>query len=202
MSKAIKSKALILKKTKYSEADLILQAITPNGQKLSLIARGALKSKKRFGGGILEPTHYLDIQYRESRSTSNLLVLEEAQLINGFDGLRKDYDRLEVALRILEAVQKITQEGDEQSHGLFNLVGHTLKTLETTTDLNQLQLHFILKLLYQQGILEPETWMHVYLNTPMNEHVKLGETKVESSMARLQWAWNQLEHYLKNAERI
>lgn len=202
MSKAVRSKALVLKKTKYSEADLILQAITPNGQKLSLIARGALKSKKRFGGGILEPTHYLDIQYRESRTGANLLVLEEAQLINGFEGLRKDYDRLEVALRILESIQKITQEGDEQSHGLFNLVGHTLKTLEMAQDLNRLQLHFILKLLYQQGILEPEAWMKPYLTVPMNEHAKLDEVKAEASMARLQWAWNQLEHYLKNAERI
>lgn len=202
MSQVVKNKAILLKKTKYSEADLILQAITPNGQKLSLIARGALKSKKRFGGGILEPTHYLEIQYRESRSKANLLVLEEAQLINGFDGLRTDYDRLDVALRILEGVQKITQEGDEQSHGLFNLVGHTLKALESAQDLNRLQLHFILKLLYQQGILEPESWMKPYLSIPMNEHAKLDEAKAESSMARLQWSWNQLDHYLKNAERI
>lgn len=202
MSQVVKNKAILLKKTKYSEADLILQAITPNGQKLSLIARGALKSKKRFGGGILEPTHYLEIQYRTSRTQTNLLVLEEAQLINGFDGLRSDYDRLEVALKILEGVQKVTQEGDEQSHGLFNLVGHTLKALESAQDLNRLQLHFILKLLYQQGILEPESWMKPYLSLPLGEHPRLEEAKAESSMARLQWAWNQLDHYLKNAERI
>ena len=57
---------IILKKMKYGESDLILHAISMQGEKLSFIARGALKSKKRFGGGVLEPTHFVSFTYKQS----------------------------------------------------------------------------------------------------------------------------------------
>jgi DNA repair protein RecO (recombination protein O) len=191
---AKKAKAFILRATKYSESDLILQALTKEGEKLSLIARGALKSKKRFSGGVLEPTHYVELSYQESTS-GGLATLSEAQLINGFEGLRKNYEKLELALFVMETLTHASQEGDAISEGLFNLTGNSLKILEKASDLGNFKLHFILKVLAQQGVLEVEEWMQPYLKTNIADHLNL---KIESERQNLFliWASNQLKEYL------
>lgn len=164
-----KDRFIILRKMKYSEADLILHAISPKGEKLSFIARGALKSKKRFGGGILEPSHFVSFIYKPATDEGQLNVLQEATLINDFPGIRKDYDHLELALHVLECVSKVSQEGDKNSEFLFNLLGNTLKAIETAQDPLVLKMHFYLKFLLQQGVVNAEPWMAPFLKFNLAE---------------------------------
>ncbi len=191
-----KAKALILRSTKYGEADLILQALTSGGEKLSLLARGALKSKKRFAGGVLEPTHFVEVRFKRPLQEDRISTLEEAHLLNGFENLRKDYDKMEVAFHVLESLSKVSQEGDSISEGLFNLGGHSLKALEQTQNLKIFRVHFSLKMLFQQGVLEPESWMTPYLGTPMSEHAKLENLQDPQTDLHLKWAENKLREYL------
>lgn len=201
MSQFNRTKAIVLRKTKYAEADLILSFLNTRGEKISCIARGALKSKKRFAGGILEPTHFLEIQYKTSSSKPDQLgVLEEAQLIDGFEKLRTDYDRLEVALFIVDCVYHIGQEGDSGSEALFNLTGHALKTLQEAKDLKKFKLHFMLKLLLQQGSLEPEEWMKAYLKLPMTDNENRDLIQDSKLGFHAIWAESQISEYLKRAE--
>lgn len=185
-----------MRATKYGEADLILNFLTVGGEKLSLLARGALRSKKRFGGGVLEPTHFVEIRYRKSFNEDKLGTLEEAHLINGFEKLRENYDKVELAFSVIESLSKASQEGDAHSEGLFNLGGHSLKSLEKAKDLKGFRLHFYLKLLFQQGVLEPESWMNPYLGTPMAEHEKIEGLEDPQKDLHLIWAENQLREYL------
>jgi DNA repair protein RecO (recombination protein O) len=195
-----KDRVIILRKTKYGEADLIVQGLTTRGSKISFLARGALKSKKRFGGGVLEPTHYISVSYKKrSEDSQQLAVLEEASLLEAFEGLRTDYDRLQMALVVTQIIARIGQEGDEHSESLFNLLGHTLKALEKTKRLDFLRLHFIIKLLHQQGVLEVDGWMMPLLKTPINENEKLVEPFGEYS-AHLRLLDSMLENYLKSAQ--
>jgi DNA repair protein RecO (recombination protein O) len=169
---------IILKKIKYSEADLIIHAISPQGEKMSFIARGALRSKKRFGGGILEPTHFVQFTYKEASEQGQMNVLNEATMINDFAGIRKSYDQLELALHFVECVGKVSQEGDRNSDFLFNLLGHSLRALETTEDAQVLKMHFYLKFLLQQGVINPEPWMTPFLRTNIADSNQLmGEKK-------------------------
>lgn len=152
----MKLKVIILKTQKWRESDLILRCITPSGAKISFIAKGALKSKKRFGGGILEPTHYISIIYKESKNSDDgdpLHLLQEAELIRGFEKLRTQYDRLEVALQTLNLIEKVAQPSDHQSQELFDLLGNTLSAAETTVQPEVLKVHFKLKLVYTLGVL-------------------------------------------------
>ena len=48
----LKTKAIVLKRTDYGEADRILQLLTPDGKR-SVIARGARKEKSKLAGGIM-----------------------------------------------------------------------------------------------------------------------------------------------------
>src|SRR3954468_21753819 len=108
----VKEKAIVLRTTRYAEHDLIVQVITSKGAKLNLFARSALKSKKRFGGGVLEPTHYIHVLYEDRSSNQNLHTLKEASLIEDFPGLRTAYSRIEAGLYFVKLVSEIVKEGE------------------------------------------------------------------------------------------
>lgn len=192
-----KEKFIILRTIKYGEADLIVHGLSPQGEKVSFIARGALRSKKRFGGGILEPTHFVQFTYKEGE-TGRLHTLNEAALVNDFGNLRRSYDHLEIALHAVECVGQVSQEGDQNSDFLFNLLGHTLKALETAQDPGVVKMHFYLKFLFQQGVIEMESWMAPFLKTKLSDTNKLLDQKdrVFQEMSQVEV---MVKHYLRNA---
>lgn len=193
------AKAIILKKNKYSESDLIVQFITQSGEKFSAIARGALRSKKRFAGGILEPTHYIEVHFKKSQD-HKLSVLLEAQMIDDFHKIRQSYDHIQLALHFVECVQKVSQEGDSGSANLYNLLGHSLKTLQEIKNLRRFRLHFHVKFLHQQGILETEPWMFDFIKTSIMQSDEIKIT--ESDLAKYgKFSEEHVRNYLSRAER-
>jgi len=163
----------ILKRIKYLEADLIIHALSATGEKFSFLARGALKSKKRFGGGVLEPTHQALFTYQRSNRDGGLHLLKEAQILHDFSGIRRTYETLEFALQVLECIEKVSQEGDPNSEILYNLLGHTMKAIEVTENLDVLKVQFYLKFMMQQGVLTLEPWMGPFLKTQIQNHAEL-----------------------------
>lgn len=167
----IKQKVIILRKTRYGDNDLILNCLTPEGAKISLYARSALRSKKRFGGGVLEPTHYILALYDDkSRGENTLHTLKEATLIQDFPGLRTDYARIEAALYFLSLVSSVVKEGVIDSAEIFNLLGNTLKVTEKSSRIDHLRTHFEVKLLANQGVLPLEGEEAQLLSLPISEH--------------------------------
>src|SRR5262245_19390228 len=108
----LKDKGIILKVYKHGEANLIVHILNNQGIKLKLIAPSALVSKKRFDGGALQPTHYVTFVYKSPKSDDGLSVLQEAQVVEGFDKLRTHYYRLQMALYFVNLVDRISQEGE------------------------------------------------------------------------------------------
>ena len=200
----VKDRFIILRKMKYGEADLIIHALSPLGEKLSFIARSALRSKKRFGGGVLEPSHFVQFTYKQAKSTSegSLNTLNEATLLNDFRGIRKDYDHLELALHILDCIARVCQEGDRNSEAIFNLLGNTLKALENSDDVKLLRMLFYLKLLNQQGVLTVEPWMSPFLQVSMAEINTLTENGDAQKAASLHLSHieSATHQYIKTAE--
>jgi DNA repair protein RecO (recombination protein O) len=166
----VDERVIILSKTKYSEADLILKLISAEGEVYSVIAKSALKSKKRFGGGVLEPTHYIraTLNKMSHETSERLSVLTEAQIIDDFRGLKLDYDRLESAFHFVKSVAMVAREGD-LNVDVFNLLGHALKKAEISKNLPHLKLQFNLKLLHLQGVLPPDGRYAPYLQASIRE---------------------------------
>ncbi len=184
---------IILKKIKYGESDLILQALSSAGAKYSFIARGALKSKKRFGGGILEPSHYVTLTYKDHFDETKLRVIHEAILVDDFKAIRTDYDKLTFALFAIHCANSVSQEGDMHSDFLFNLLGHTLRTIGLINNLPALKLHFCLKFLYQQGVISIEEWMSPFLKLNIADNLKLEQVAELSQL---------IETYLDSIESL
>jgi DNA repair protein RecO (recombination protein O) len=190
---------LILRKIKYGESDLIIHALSPLGEKISFMARGALRSKKRFGGGVLEPGHHVLLTYKEAPLPGKMSSLQEASLLADFKHTRRSYDHLEFALFVLECAGKVGQEGDDSSSFLYNLVGHTLKAIETCVNLNLVKVQFYLKFLMQQGVMTLEPWMKPFLTAKISEVDSLLDYQ-DLAEQKEPLIKNDVRHYLENAE--
>lgn len=77
-SARVATEALLLRRVDYGEADLVLTLLTKKLGKVSVMARGARKSNKRFGG-VLESMHTLAVEVDE-RPGAELFTLLEARL--------------------------------------------------------------------------------------------------------------------------
>lgn len=194
-----KARFILLRKIRYAEADLIVHALSAKGGKYSFIARSALKSKKRFGGGVLEPGNYVEFSF-QVKSEGSMFVLTEAKIIEDFQGIKKSFEQVEFMLKVLELTGKIAQEGDENSEFLFNLVGHCLRAIEKASveSLPIVKLAFYLKLMYQQGVLEFEPWMRPLLKSELKSILDIQDSVV-TELVHLEAIEQMAEHYAENA---
>lgn len=179
----VKDRVFILKKNRYGDADLILHALNSKGARVSFFARSALKSKKRFGGGVLEPTHFVSVIYEDKQGRgadeSKLHTLKEAVLVEGFEGLRSDYGKLEAALHFVRLVHDVSQEGEVHADEIFNLLGNALKAAETSPALDKLKTHFEIKLLAHHGVLPVAAEEAALLRAPIADHASIDLDEIQ-----------------------
>jgi DNA repair protein RecO (recombination protein O) len=192
-----REKILVLKTFKHGESDLIVHGLNSLGARLGFFARGGLKSRKRFAGGVLEPTHYIEATYKVAprQDGDPLHNLIEAHIVREFSGLRTDYGRLEAALHMTKLVHKLSQQGVVDSPETFNLLGNGLAAAETSGALDKLKLHFELKLLAAQGVLPPEEVFLPWLAANLAGHEKI-DSPPESRRLVQALIHDHLRHYL------
>jgi DNA repair protein RecO (recombination protein O) len=162
-------KGIILKTLKYSESDLIVTILSEKGEKIDVIAKSALKSKKRFSGGVLEPINYISFIYNEKDSVE-IFLLQEAQLLYGFQEIRTEYERIRLALNFLQTTIKLCQKGDDNAKELFDILGNTLKALETSKNLIILQCQFEIKIIHYLGYLTVSDDVIDFLKYSIKDH--------------------------------
>ncbi len=182
---------IVLRKIKHGESDLIVHGLNRQGAKMAFFAKAAAKSRKRFGGGVLEPTHYIRINYQEAKDPDGLNRLDEAKLLEDFKNLRSDYERLETALYLVSLVEKVSKEGVVDSPDTFDLLGNALRAAETAIDLPRLRLHFQIRLLASQGVLPVLPDMEIFLETSIKEHAQIPLDAETSATLKL-----RIEHLL------
>ncbi len=195
----MKEKVIVLRNYKWSESDLMVHTLNSAGAKMCFVARGALRSKKRFSGGVLEPTHYILAHYQESRRSVDeepLHLLQDAELIKGFNGIRESYDRIEVALAMVGHMAKVAQPGVDDGTDLFDLLGNGLFAAESSFQAQLLRLQFETKLLYLQGVLPTQLQYAELLKRPLKEHHLIQLSADEMKFLKFE-VKNNLERYLQ-----
>ena len=187
----VREKVIVLKSYTFSESDLIIRALNQKGTQLSLIAKGALKSKKRFVGGVLEPSSYIELDYKKTKSS--LYPIQQAWILEDFRKLRSEWTRLNLALSFLNIMEKISQEGENDSNELFHLLGNSLKQAEISSDLETLKILFQAKVLFLQGVLAKEISQLNILQKTLEKHEEIHFNPEEK-----QYYLNHLERQLNN----
>ena len=190
-----KDKIIVLQNIRHLESHLIVKGLNNKGQILSFFASFALKSRKRFASGVLEPGGYIQVEYRPStKEETGWNRLIQANILNKFIKIRKDYDRLALALHFLKMFNKVGQEGMEGDSELFHLLGNTLIALETSSDLESLKLFFEIRFLFLQGVLPAELQnKSIFFENTIKEHnqVDLSQEDIPSIHQELKTALHQ-----------
>lgn len=144
----LKSKGFILRRIQTQEADLIIKIMTSNGEKISAYGRSALKSKKRFEGGLQVLSQ---IEFRtHKKESSELWMLEESKLTFEFKNIPTNVESYAVANYLSELTEHCAHEGLENAP-LYNLFGAALKALDMGREPHGVLACFEAKLLSLMG---------------------------------------------------
>jgi len=107
--KSLRTRAIVLRRTNYGEADRILQLITPEGRQ-SVMARGVRKEKSRLAGGI-ELFAVSDVVIGEGKG--DLGILTSARLVQFYHHIMEDYDRMQFGYEAVKQVARASEMVDE-----------------------------------------------------------------------------------------
>ena len=121
---AYKATAIVLKKTKLKEKDLILTMLSSTGQQLRAVAKGAQRPGGSFAAK-LEVFSVVDLMLYQGKS---LDTITEARMVESNESCRSDLTRLSYGAVMAELVEKTALEGQEMPV-LFSLTCTALKSL-------------------------------------------------------------------------
>ena len=119
--------ALLLRRINYGDYDFIINLFTLDRGKVSVIAKAAKKSVKRFGG-ILELFSALEVVINPGRG-KGLPVLQEAALVHPYTNIRSDVVKTAYASYWSELVNTWMEEYERQDL-IFNLLRHVFTELD------------------------------------------------------------------------
>ena len=138
--KTLRTRAIVLRRTNYGEADRILQLITPEGRR-AVMAKGVRREKSRLAGGI-ELFAVCDVVIGEGKG--DLGVLTSARLIQFYGHIMEDYDRMQFAYTTIKLVSKASDQVDEPEW--YDVLAEVLMGLDAhSIDLQLVQTWFYLR---------------------------------------------------------
>jgi DNA repair protein RecO (recombination protein O) len=122
--------AIVIRRIQHGDSDLIITFLTLEKGKVSLIAKAAKKSKRRFAG-ILELFSTLHIVGRVGNYKKGLPVLQEASLHKPLSDIRGDILKTAYASYWSELIYMWLEEGQKHQK-LFQLFYYSLEALNSS----------------------------------------------------------------------
>jgi len=152
--RSFETEAVVLRSIRYGEADRILHLFSPDRGRLGAIAKGARKSRSRFGARLEPPSR---IKVRLHKGRGDLATVTGVDLVASNDAVRRDHRRSAIATVGMEAAQQLFAESDPSERAYQALV----RFLEVLGDyeavgsepgIDPLALSFQFKLLWVAGL--------------------------------------------------
>ena len=104
-----RTRAIVLRRTNYGEADRIVRLLTPLGQR-TVMAKGVRREKSKLAGGI-ELFAVSDVVVNSGKG--DLGILTSARLVQFYRHILEDYDRLQFGYEAINLVSKASENIDE-----------------------------------------------------------------------------------------
>jgi len=132
----------------YGESDLILRILSPEVGKLTVLARSARKSKKRFPGSfdlfdsgqfeLRSSSRAISFPGHNSDGSQRMQNVESFNRTHSFRGLREDLNLMILASFLCECFDLIAQENSQDgSSMLYEALLNALNTLNNGGKLNE-----------------------------------------------------------------
>jgi len=123
--KVLRTNAIVLRRTNYGEADRIVQLLTPEHGKLSVMAKGVRREKSKLAGGI-ELFARCDITVTTGKG--DLGILTGSRLEKFYSHIMTDYDRLQFGYDAIKQISKAADALDEPA--FFELLDQSFATID------------------------------------------------------------------------
>lgn len=159
-----KLQAFVLSTLDYGDSDRIVSLFSLEHGRIKGFARGARKSRKRFGAA-LEPFARIEAQVRIKEGLSGL---QQAEVAGIYPDIRRDLARIAHALYACELVDVLTPEGHPLPR-LYRLLAAYLDRLETETAAEGDRRFFEINVLNILGY-RPSLESCARCNTPFDEY--------------------------------
>lgn len=108
---SLAARGIVLNTTAFGESDKVVTLYCQDLGRITAIAKGAFKSKKRFVNK-LEPYSQLLFFHRPPRNGGSLFLLKEAELLDARIHIRQEYRRYIAAAYFCELLLLLTREHD------------------------------------------------------------------------------------------
>ncbi len=148
MARTEHTPAVLLRSVVYGEADRIVTLLTERHGKVSLVARGARKSARRFAGA-LEP--YALIEAALALGRGELGRLAEARVLRAFPSILTSLERMSVAAAGLELVREAIPDREPDAR-LLPLLERFFELVAEAPPCDELRVAFALRLLALAGL--------------------------------------------------
>lgn len=143
----ITTPAIVLRRTNYGEADRILQLLTPEQGKVSVMAKGVRREKSKLAGGI-ELFATCDVTIMPGKG--DIGTLTGARLNTYFAHILKNYDRMQLGYEVIKQVGRATEMVSEPA--FFELMETMYRSLnDDEIDVRLSETWFWLQLAILQG---------------------------------------------------
>ena len=169
------TKGLVLRETRYKEADRILTILTETDGKITAKARGALRKSSRTAAATQQLTwSELTLFGNRGKWTVN-----EGSVLEGFSGLRDEIERLALGSYFAECAEALSVE-DQKDGELLSLVLNSLYALSRGMyDARKIKAAFELRLMSLSGYRpSPEHCAHCGTETVENPVFDLVDGRV------------------------
>lgn len=142
--------ALVARSVNYGEADRICALITRDRGKISVLARGARRSRKRFGGAL--SLFVIGEAAVKARSRGDLSLLEQFDSLEDLaPGISSDVVKVAHGSYLLELSRELWPE-DQPDPGAFEILCEALRTLAGCSPSPPLLRAFELQFLEAMGL--------------------------------------------------
>lgn len=149
---AISARALVLRSVPYRDSDVVLTLFTDERGKVSALARGARKSRRRFGAGIgLFAVSEMELT---NRGGSEMWFIDSCKLVGDYTRLASDIVATAHASYALELVRELTA-AEQADAAIFDLLVDLFDTLKALGPAPAVLRAFEIQLLAHLG-LEPD----------------------------------------------
>ena len=115
----LKNKAIFIKSFFYGDTSLISRLILNDGNKISLLIKGAT-SMKSNKSALFQPLNLINIDYYH-KDTRDIQIYKEGTLISGFMNLRKSFDCIKYSLCMIDIIDKTLAKYSNEDI-IFNLL--------------------------------------------------------------------------------
>lgn len=150
MIKEINTDGIVVKSNKHGENGRLLYFLTPDHGIISIVKHG-FNSKKNIGRSILQPMNYVKLEIIEEK---NKYKINDFELLDNFDYIRSNYERIDTILNIFAVLNKLPLNDLDGNRMIFFLVKKLLETSDKNSEFssNNTEIYFYYQLAWCLGI--------------------------------------------------